>query len=175
LPTSWMITIDATLSFSMLVAVAAFWKWRADRTGREPDELGKMIIGSFFTIAGGLCLVIAAATQGSEKIGLFWPVMFHLMNSIGFSHILPVSLALFTRLAPRQINATIIGIYYLAFFLANQIVGQVGGWYSSWDTVSFWLFHVATAVVGLIAFAAFKMFLARRLMGDGSPAGAPTQ
>ena len=63
----------------------------------------------------------------------------------------------------------------LAFFLANQIVGQVGGWYSSWDTVSFWLFHVATAVVGLIAFAAFKMFLARRLMGDGSPAGAPTQ
>ena len=27
LPTSWMITIDAALSFSMLVAVAAFWKW----------------------------------------------------------------------------------------------------------------------------------------------------
>ena len=39
------------------------------------------------------------------KIGLFWPVMFHLLNSIGFSHILPVSLALFTRLAPRQLNA----------------------------------------------------------------------
>jgi proton-dependent oligopeptide transporter, POT family len=110
LPTTWMITIDAALSFSMLVAVAWFWKWRADRTGREPDELGKMIIGSFFTIAGGLCLVIAAATQGGGKIGLFWPVMFHLLNSIGFSHILPVSLALFTRLAPRQINATVIGI-----------------------------------------------------------------
>ena len=27
LPTSWMITLDATLSFSMLVAVAAFYKW----------------------------------------------------------------------------------------------------------------------------------------------------
>ncbi|MBS1239295.1 MAG: amino acid transporter, partial [Proteobacteria bacterium] len=75
LPTTWMITIDATLSFAMLVAVAWFWKWRADTTGREPDELGKMIIGSFFTIAGGLCLVIAAATQGGGKIGLFWPVM----------------------------------------------------------------------------------------------------
>src|SRR5688500_17535035 len=62
LPTSWMITVDATLSFAMLVAVAWFWKWRADKTGSEPDELGKMIIGSFFTIAGGLCLVFAAAT-----------------------------------------------------------------------------------------------------------------
>ncbi len=167
IPTTWMITIDATLSFSMLVAVAAFWKWRADKTGREPDELGKMIIGSGFTIAGGLCLVIASATQGDGKIGLFWPVMFHLLNSIGFSHILPVSLALFTRLAPRQINATVIGIYYLAFFLANQIVGQVGGWYSTWDTTQFWLFHVATAAVGLVAFVAFKLFLAKRLMGDG--------
>ncbi|MXO72417.1 peptide MFS transporter [Alteraurantiacibacter buctensis] len=164
-PTTWMITIDATLSFAMLVAVAWFWKWRADRTGSEPDELGKMVIGSFFTIAGGLCLVMAAATQGDGQIGLFWPVLFHLLNSIGFSHILPVSLALFTRLAPRQINATVIGIYYLAFFLANQIVGQVGGWYSTMDTVQFWLLHVATAVVGLVAFAGFKWLLAPRLFG----------
>ena len=172
IPPSWMITIDATLSFSMLVAVAWFWKWRADKTGREPDELGKMIIGSVFTILGGLCLTIAAATQGDGKIGLFWPIMFHLFNSIGFSHILPVSLALFTRLAPRQINATVIGIYYLAFFLANRIVGEVGGWYSTWDTTQFWLFHVATAAVGLVAFVLFKALLAKRLMGDGHPQDA---
>jgi POT family proton-dependent oligopeptide transporter len=172
LPTSWMITIDAAFSFSMLVAVAWFYKWRADKTGSEPDELGKMIIGSGFTIAGGLCLVIAAATQGDGKIGLFWPVMFHLLNSIGFSHILPVSLALFSRLAPKQINATVIGIYYLAFFMANRIVGEVGGWYSTWDTTQFWLFHVATAAVGLVAFWLFKLFLAKRLMGDGKPEDA---
>jgi POT family proton-dependent oligopeptide transporter len=172
LPTSWMITIDAAFSFSMLVLVAWFWKWRADKTGSEPDELGKMIIGSVFTIAGGLCLVVAAATQGSGKIGLFWPVMFHLLNSIGFAHILPVSLALFSRLAPRQINATVIGIYYLAFFLANKIVGTVGGWYSTWNTTQFWLFHVATAVVGLAAFFLFKVLLAGRLMGDGQPEDA---
>ncbi|BBC72855.1 MFS transporter [Altererythrobacter sp. B11] len=165
LPTSWMITIDATASFSMLVAVAAFWKWFGDRTGREPDELGKMIIGSAFSMAAGMCLVMAALTQGGGKIGLFWPVMFHLINSIAFAHILPVSLALFTRLAPRALNGTIIGIYYLAFFLANLTVGTVGGWYSSMDIVSFWLLHVASAGVGLVAFAGFKFLLADRLMG----------
>ena len=42
----------------MLVAVAAFYKWYGTRR-REPDELGKMIIGSFFTIAGGLCLFMS--------------------------------------------------------------------------------------------------------------------
>ena len=163
LPTTWMITIDAALSFSMLVAVAAFWKWRSSVTGTEPDELGKMIIGSFFTIAGGLCLYAAALTQGSGKIGLGWPVLFHLFNSIGFAHILPVSLALFTKVAPKAITATVVGIYYFAFFGANKMVGTIGGWYSTMPTPQFWLLHVATAVVGLIAFVVFKLVLSRLL------------
>ncbi|HEX8309005.1 MAG TPA: peptide MFS transporter [Allosphingosinicella sp.] len=162
LPTSWMITIDATLSFSMLVAVAAFFKYYGTRR-QEPDELGKMIIGSFFTIAGGLCLYVAALTQGDGKIGLFWPVMFHLFNSIGFACILPVSLALFSKIAPRRINATVIGLYYLAFFGANKIVGQIGQLYSTLDTPTFWLLHVGTAVVGLVAFVLFKLFMSKRM------------
>lgn len=163
LPTSWMITLDAILSFSMLVAVAWFWNRVGARRGREPDELGKMIIGSGFSIAGGLCLVVAAAGQGSGKIGLFWPVMFHLFNSIGFAHILPVSLALFSRFAPKAITGFVIGVYYLAFFAANKLVGVVGGWYSSMATTQFWLIHVATAAAGLVAFVAFKYLLASRL------------
>jgi proton-dependent oligopeptide transporter, POT family len=162
LPTSWMVTIDAALSFSMLVAVAGFYKWYGLRRN-EPDELGKMIIGSVFTIIGGLCLYIAALTQGDGKIGLFWPLMFHLFNSIGFAHILPVALALFSKLAPRQLNATVIGLHYLAFFAANKIVGTVGGWYSTMDTPTFWLIHVGSAVVGLIAFVAFKLLVSDRV------------
>ncbi|MEA3003474.1 MAG: proton-dependent oligopeptide transporter, family [Sphingomonadales bacterium] len=164
-PTSWLITIDATLSFSMLVAVAAFWRfWGRKRT--EPDELGKMIVGSLFTIAGGLCLVAAAFYQGATgaKIGLFWPLMFHLLNSIGFAHILPVSLALFSKVAPRAINATVIGLYYLAFAAANAVVGKIGGLYSSLPTTSFWLIHVASAAIGLVAFLLFKLFVGRRLV-----------
>ena len=165
LPTSWMITIDAALSFSMLVAVAALWAWIGKRTGREPDELGKMIIGCVFIIGGGLCLYVAALTQGSGKIGLFWPVMFHLVNSIGFAHLLPVSLALFTKLAPRALNASIVGIYYLSFFGANLAVGKLGTLYEIMPTPQFWLLHVASAVVGLVGFGGFKLLLAKRLMG----------
>jgi POT family proton-dependent oligopeptide transporter len=166
-----MITIDAALSFSMLVAVAAFFKWYGTKR-REPDELGKMIIGSVFTIAGGLCLYIAALTQGDGKIGLFWPLMFHFFNSIGFSCILPVSLALFSKIAPRQINATVIGLYYLAFFSANKIVGQIGQLYSTMDTPTFWLLHVASAVVGLAAFALFKLLMSKRMAEHHESAAA---
>jgi len=160
---SWLITVDAALSFSMLVAVAAFWKWWSIKH-REPDEISKMMIGSVFTIAGALCLFMAALTQPvGGKVPIFWPLMFHLLNSIGFAHILPVSLALFSKIAPRQINATVIGLYYLAFFIANAVVGWVGGLYSTLPTTTFWLIHAASAAVGLIAFGLFKMVLGQRM------------
>jgi POT family proton-dependent oligopeptide transporter len=78
---------------------------------------------------------------------------------------LPVSLALFSKIAPRQITATVIGLYYLAFFIANAIVGWVGGLYSSLPTTTFWLIHVASAAFGLIAFIIFKVAIGRRMQG----------
>ena len=108
--------------------------------------------------------IMAAATQPEGgKIPLFWPLMFHLLNSIGFAHILPISLALFSKIAPKQITATVIGLYYLSFFTANAVVGYIGGLYSSLPTTTFWLIHVASAAFGLIAFVAFKMALGKRM------------
>ena len=162
---SWLITVDAAVSFTMLVAVAGFWKWWGTHH-REPDEISKIIIGSVFTVGGGLCLFMAALTQpAGGKISLFWPMMFEVLNSIGFAHTLPISLALFSKIAPKQITATVIGLYYLSFFIANAVVGYVGGLYSSLPTTTFWLIHVASAAFGLVAFAIFKVALGKRMQG----------
>ena len=159
IPTTWLISFDSIVSFFTLAGITWFWKHRADRGLWVPDDLGMLIIGSVFTIAGTLCLYIAALEQGAGKIGLFWPVMFHILNDFGFGHILPVSLSLVAKRAPRRMLATSVGIYYLAFFLANEIVGHVGGWYSTMPTPQFWLVHTAVAVAGLVLFALFRLFL----------------
>jgi proton-dependent oligopeptide transporter, POT family len=172
LPTSWLITLDAITSVSFLALVAIFYSWYGKRA-KEPDEVTKMIIGSAFSIAGMLCLFMAAAsTAPGEKIGLFWPVMFHLLNSIGFAHMLPVSLALFAKVAPKAINATVIGIYYLAFFTANALVGYVGGWFETMPTTSFWLLHAGFAAVAGVAFILFKLFIGKRF-DSAEPAPLP--
>jgi POT family proton-dependent oligopeptide transporter len=142
---TWLITVDATVSFAMLVAVAAFWKWWGLKH-REPDEITKMIIGSVFVVAGGLCLFMAALTQPpGGKISLFWPMLFELCNSIGFAHVAPISLALFSKISPKQITSTVIGLY------------------SSLPTTTFWLIHVASAVFGLVAFIVFKIVIGKRV------------
>ena len=76
---------------------------------------------------------------------------------------LPISLALFSKIAPKQIASTVIGLYYLAFFAANAVVGYVGGLYSSLPTTTFWLIHVASAAVGLVAFVIFKLVVGQRM------------
>lgn len=163
LPTTWLVTLDAVVSVSFLAIVALFWRWYGKRW-REPDELGKMIIGTVFIVGGMLCLVMAAATQPvGGKIGLFWPVAFHVVNAIGFANLLPVSLALFARLAPPAINATVIGIYYLAFFAGNSLVGWVGGWLEIMPTTTFWLIHAAFGAAAGVVFLILKFALAERL------------
>jgi POT family proton-dependent oligopeptide transporter len=169
-PTSWMITLDSIFSFTTLVAITWFWQWWPRSGRKDPDELTKLIIGSLFTAVGALCLYMAAITQGSGKIGLFWPVMFHFFNSMGFGHTLPVSLALVSKMSPRKLVATSVGIYYLAFFIANKVVGEVGGWYSTMPIPQFWLVHVGAAVVGLAAFVLFKLFLSHRFANSGREA-----
>ena len=89
LPTTWLVTLDAIVSVSFLALVALFYRWYG-KHWREPDETTKLIIGSGFSVAGMMCLVIAAATRvAGHKIGLFWPVAFHIVNSIAFAHLLP--------------------------------------------------------------------------------------
>ncbi|MEO6872996.1 MAG: MFS transporter, partial [Chthoniobacterales bacterium] len=163
LPTTWLITLDAIVSVSFLAIVALFYRWYG-KHWREPDEVTKLIIGSGFSIAGMMCLVIAAATQApGHKIGLLWPVCFHVINSIGFAHLLPVSLALFAKYAPQAINATIIGVYYLAFFLGNSLVGWVGGFYQTMPTTTFWLLHAGFAAGAGLCFVFFKLVVSRYL------------
>jgi len=167
LPTTWLLMLDAIVTVAFLALVAAFYRWYGKRR-REPDEITKMIIGSAFSIGGMLCLYLAAATQGpGEKIGLAWPVLFHLVNGIAFAHLFPVSLALFSRVAPAAVNATMIGVYFLALFAGNALVGWVGSYFEEMTAASFWLLHAGFAAVSGVAFVLFRL---NTVMRGGSTA-----
>jgi dipeptide/tripeptide permease len=160
MPTSWLITVDAVLSVSMLVAVLGFWRLWARRF-TEPDEIAKMVIGEFISVAGPLMLAAAAYLSASgRKAGVGWALAFHLINSIGFANIFPVGLALYARAAPKTLAATMLGFYYVHLFMANNLVGWLGGLIEKMPGTQFWLLHA-----GLIGAAGVVLLIARRLFG----------
>jgi POT family proton-dependent oligopeptide transporter len=61
--------------------------------------------------------------------------------------------------APAALSATIIGIYYLAFFAANNLVGTIGGLLEKMPATQFWLLHAALCgLAGIIFLLAGHFF-----------------
>ena len=165
-PTTWLITLDATVSISCLFAAVAFWRlW--SRRFREPSEVVKIIIGMAISAAALSALAIAAAiTARGHKAGVGWVLAFELLNSIGFANVFPVGLALYARASPKAIAGTMIGVYYLHLFLGNNLVGWLGGLLERMPGMQFWLLHAA-----LVGGAAVFMGVAWRMF---APVLAPT-
>ena len=160
MPTTWLITLDAVVSVSSLVAAVAFWRLWSTRF-REPSEVVKIILGMSLGAAAQLSLVAAAAISASgHKAGIGWVMGFEVLNSIGFANVFPVGLALYARGSPKGIAGTMIGVYYLHLFLGNNLVGWLGGLLERMPATQFWLLHAS-----LVGGAAVLMLLVWRLFG----------
>ena len=160
MPTTWLITLDSIVSVSFLFIAVIFWRlW--SKKFPEPTEINKIAIGSLIAVTGMLSLVIGAAiaAQSGEKVSIGWLIAFHVLNSAGFANVFPVSLALYARVAPAALSATIIGVYYLAFFAGNNLVGWIGGFLEKMPATQFWMLHAVLAgIAGITFLLAGKLF-----------------
>src|SRR5438876_1513530 len=160
MPTTWLVTLDSIISVSFLAGSVVFWRLWAKKF-REPPEITKIGIGSLVAVTGFISLAIGAAiaVRAGGRVAMGWLVTFHVLNSIGFANIFPVSLALYARVAPAALSATIIGIYYLAFFAANNLVGTIGGLLEKMSATHYWLLHSALCgTAGIIFLLAGHFF-----------------
>ncbi len=171
LPTTFLASLDAATGVATLIGVVAFWRWYA-RRWREPDEIVKLAIGCVISASAFVVLALAASQEAATgiKVSLWVALVIHTVNGIGFSNVFPVSLALYARAAPPQFSATMIGVYYLFLFLANLLVGIIGGWLNKMPPIAFWGMHAALVLSAGAVFVLVKLFfggvLAQRAMVD---------
>src|SRR5213596_2379190 len=170
MPTTWLITLDSIVSVSFLFIAVIFWCiW--SKKYPEPTEINKIAIGSLIAVTGMLSLVIGAAIAAASggKVSIGWLIAFHVLNSAGFANVFPVSLALYARVAPAALSATIIGVYYLAFFAGNNLVGWIGGFLEKMSATQFWLLHAALAGIAGVTFLLAGRFFGHLLApGDNA-------
>jgi POT family proton-dependent oligopeptide transporter len=162
--TSQMLSVDSIVSVACLIGMVVFWRaWKTRFP--EPDELGKIAIGCFFGAAGVACLAAGAAlTPVGQRVSFNWLLAFHLLNDIGFSNVLPVGLALFSRAAPKAVAGMVIGFYYLHFWAGNIIVGYLGTLYEKMTPVQFWMIHVALVGGAGVVFLVVRLLFGRLLL-----------
>ena len=165
-PSSWLVSLDATCSIFFLSGSIAFWQWWSLKR-REPDEMTKIAFASLFAAVAPLALAGAAMTvTPTHKASLWWGILFEVFNDIGFANLVPVSLALFARAAPQQVNGTMIGVYMLSFFFADMGAGALGQFLQPLGGANFWLLHVAIGSGAAVMLIIFWKLFNHRLLRD---------
>jgi POT family proton-dependent oligopeptide transporter len=161
-PVPWYQSVDAL--FSILGVPLLFWIWRrqADRS-REPGELARIGTGAWLAAACNLVLVAAILTSGGRPIHPIWPFLYCAGHGVAFLYYWPTLLALVSRAAPAQVNATMMGIAFTSLFVSNNLIGWIGGFYETLGPLAFWSLHAAIGATGGLLVALFSRKLTRAL------------
>ena len=161
-PVPWFASIDALASICAVPALFWFWRWQRSRGG-EPGDLAKIGIGAGLAGASNLGLVAGIVFSGDATVSPLWPAAYCVGMGVAFLYYWPTLLALVSRAAPARISATLMGITFLSLFIANLIVGRIGGFYESMGPATFWSLHAAIGAAGLFLVLIFRRMLGRVL------------
>lgn len=161
----FLASLDAASGVASLIGVVAFWRWYGTRF-REPDEIVKLAIGCAISASAFVIVALAAQQEAATgvTVSLWVALAIHLINGVGFSNVFPVSLALYSRAAPPQFGATMIGVYYLFLFLANLGVGILGGFLNKMPPMAFWGLHAGLILGAATVFVMVKLCFGRVLV-----------
>ncbi len=174
-PVTWLQAVDAIVSTLTMILSVMFWRWWAKRNHRdEPDELMKMAIGSLVAAGGPGLMVIAGHMVDTShvRVSAIWTVVYTLVNDIGFANILPVGLALYSRVSPKSLTGVVIGIYYLHLFIGNSFVGWLAGFIDTMPGAQFWAMHAALVGGAGVLLLAVRAVFGRILAPDALPEDA---
>jgi POT family proton-dependent oligopeptide transporter len=151
MPVAWVQSLGSLVAVILVPVVLRFWRYLAAR-GREPDEIGKLVMGCLIMAAFTACDGFATLVySGPHRVPFLWIVFTSLGEGFGYLHVQPVAIALFARVAPAAVKGMMVGVYFLSVFFGSLISGRLGAVYEHWSATNFWLLHASiVAAAGLL-------------------------
>jgi proton-dependent oligopeptide transporter, POT family len=159
----------ATAFYTILFAPAFAALWLAlGKRGRDPAPSTKFGSGLALLAAGYLVLYVASGyVMTGIKVLPTWLLLAYFLQECGDLCLSPVGLSSMTKLAPPRFVGQVMGLWFLALALGNNMAGQLSGEYDARHLSSLPALFLKIATGALIA-AAIMLALTpwvRRLMG----------
>jgi proton-dependent oligopeptide transporter, POT family len=162
IPVPWYQSIYAL--FSVTGVPLLFWIWRRQALrGREPHDIAKIGVGAGLSAVSTLILVAAIFRSDGRAMDPIWPIVYLAGMGIAFLYYWPTLLALVSRAAPASVNATMMGIVFMSLFVANNLIGWIGGYYERLGPLEFWALHALIGGAGGLLLVLFGRRLGRVL------------
>ncbi|GAB3531581.1 peptide MFS transporter [Pontibacter brevis] len=129
-PASWLQGLNAFFIITLGGVVAAIWVALA-KHGKNPPSIFKMGLGTAILGIGFIFMVFASLQRNASADGLsslHWLVFAYLFHTIGELALSPVSLSFITKVAPKRIVASMMGLYFAVTGAGNYVAAWIGIW-----------------------------------------------
>ena len=155
IPSTWFQSFNPVMIIAFVPLMNMIWAWQA-RKGKEPSSLTKMGIGCFLCGAAYLVMIAAAhAAPEAEKASVMWLAGTVFIFTLGEMYLSPIGLSLVTKVSPKPVVSTMMGVWFASSALGNYGTGLLGMYYSTMSPDQFFLIlfglGVATGLLFIMA------------------------
>ncbi len=130
IPASWLQGLNAFFILTTGGIVAAVWVKLA-KAGKNPPSIFKMGLGTAILGVGFIFMVGASMERNASAenlSSLHWLIFAYLFHTLGELALSPVSLSFITKVAPKRIVASMMGLYFAVTGLGNYVASWIGIW-----------------------------------------------
>ncbi len=157
IPDTWYQSFNPFFIFVFAPLLDRFWAMQA-RKNKEPTSVTKMGIGCFLVgIAFVVMIAASKVVPEGEKGSVMWLASTTWIFTMGELYLSPIGLALVSKVAPKRLVSTMMGLFFGSIALGNYAAGFIGSFYS---VIGYDRFFAILVVLGVAA--AFAFFIANR-------------
>jgi proton-dependent oligopeptide transporter, POT family len=153
LPSTWFQSFNPAMIFIFSPLLVCIWNWQA-RKNSEPSSITKMGIGCVLCGLAYVFMILAAQlVPGDQKGSVFWLVATTFIFTVGEIYLSPIGLSLVTRVSPKPIVSTMMGLWFMSSFFGNYLTGYLGTFYETMPKEQFFMMLCGLGVgAGVIFF-----------------------
>ncbi len=156
-PSSWFQSFNPLMIFLFAPVLNMIWSWQASKN-KEPNSIAKMGIGCLLCGGAYILMILAAmAVPGEQKGSVMWLVGTVFVFTMGELYLSPIGLSLVTKVAPKPILSTMMGVWLMSSFFGNYATGYLGTFYDKMPKDSFFMMLFGLGIAtGIIFFMVRK-------------------
>ena len=152
-PSSWFQSMNPFMIIVFAPLLSMGWGWLSKR-GSEPNSIVKMGLGCILCGAAYIFMILAAMSVPEDQRGsVMWLVGTVFVFTMGELFLSPIGLSLVTKVAPKPLVGTMMGVWFLSSFFGNYMTGLIGMLYDTMTKTNyFMLLFLMGTITGVIFF-----------------------
>ena len=148
IPVTWFQSFNPLMIFAFTPLLLGLWSHQT-RAGKAQNSMQKIVIGCVLQALSYVLIAWASWHSGGARISWLWLGGFSVLNTVGEIYLSPISMSLYSLVAPARIVSLMFAANFAPNFLGG---GLLQGWLGTfWEQMSHPRFFLIIAAISAVS------------------------